>query len=256
MLFRSSDYTLVAKRTSGTDTGQNAEGSTLKTTYQVYISPDQPAGTYVGQVKYIMIHPNTAPEPMRDDQIGLIYDGNGMNFAGGSDKNRLVYDVSRTVDYYVGDTATVVKSSNITNEGTYVPYQSGEEVLQTVPFDGADKVMVQIKYGITVDSMAVAFAEGEWDGESEVEGDYVEIYSSEDDLSGTDTYLFNGDTITIGIWSWGDPIDDYDYGAYIKVYPVYDTEQSGSSPVYSYGINSVPAIGSYASIPGWSGSWK
>ena len=58
------DYTLVAKRTSGTDTGTNAEGSTLKSTYQAYISPTQPAGTYTGQVKYTLVHPHTAPAPV------------------------------------------------------------------------------------------------------------------------------------------------------------------------------------------------
>ena len=58
-----SRYAKVAYKTSGTDVGTNAEGSTLKTTYQAYISPTQPAGTYTGQVKYTMVHPNdhTAP---------------------------------------------------------------------------------------------------------------------------------------------------------------------------------------------------
>ena len=54
------DYRLVAKRTSGTDIGTSAEGSTLKSTYQAYISPTQPAGTYTGQVKYTLVHPSDA----------------------------------------------------------------------------------------------------------------------------------------------------------------------------------------------------
>ena len=57
------DYTLVAKRTSGTDIGQSAEGATLKSTYQAYISQTQPAGTYTGQVKYTLVHPHTAEPP-------------------------------------------------------------------------------------------------------------------------------------------------------------------------------------------------
>ena len=57
------DYTLVAKRTSGTDTGTSAEGATLKSTYQAYISKTQPAGTYTGQVKYTLVHPANAPTP-------------------------------------------------------------------------------------------------------------------------------------------------------------------------------------------------
>ncbi|MBQ6414521.1 hypothetical protein IJI28_02785 [Candidatus Saccharibacteria bacterium] len=57
------DYTLVAKRTAGTDIGTNAEGATLKSTYQAYISKTQPAGTYIGQVKYTLVHPYTADPP-------------------------------------------------------------------------------------------------------------------------------------------------------------------------------------------------
>ena len=58
-------YTLVAKRESRTDIGEQAEGSTLKSTYQAYISPTQNAGTYEGQVKYTLVHPydRYAPEP-------------------------------------------------------------------------------------------------------------------------------------------------------------------------------------------------
>ena len=57
-------YTKVAYRTSNTDVGTNAEGSTLTTTYQAYISPTQAAGAYSGKVKYTMIHPNDADAPI------------------------------------------------------------------------------------------------------------------------------------------------------------------------------------------------
>ena len=57
------EYTLVAKRLEGTDIGENAEGTTLKTTYQAYIASNQPAGTYSGKVKYILVHPNDIPTP-------------------------------------------------------------------------------------------------------------------------------------------------------------------------------------------------
>ena len=57
------DYAKVAYRTSSTDIGTNAEGATLTTTYQAYISKTQPAGTYTGQVKYTLVHPHTAEKP-------------------------------------------------------------------------------------------------------------------------------------------------------------------------------------------------
>lgn len=58
------EYTKVAYLTSSTDTGTNATGSNLTTTYRAYISPSQPAGTYVGQVKYILVHPSTEDAPL------------------------------------------------------------------------------------------------------------------------------------------------------------------------------------------------
>lgn len=61
------NYTKVAYRKFATDinpSGQDtAEGSTLKTTYQAYISRAQPAGTYVGQVKYTLVHPHNGATP-------------------------------------------------------------------------------------------------------------------------------------------------------------------------------------------------
>ena len=59
-----SSYTKVAHRDNGTDIGTNAEGSTLTTTYAAYISKTQAADTYTGQVKYTMVHPNTADSPV------------------------------------------------------------------------------------------------------------------------------------------------------------------------------------------------
>ena len=50
-------YTMVAKRASANDVGTGAEGSTFTTTYQIYVGPTQPAGTYIGKVKYVLVHP-------------------------------------------------------------------------------------------------------------------------------------------------------------------------------------------------------
>ena len=59
-----SSYAKVAKRESSTDVGTNAEGATLTTIYQAYISPTQAAGTYTGQVKYTMVHPHDGEAPL------------------------------------------------------------------------------------------------------------------------------------------------------------------------------------------------
>ena len=54
-----SSYTLVASRASGTNMTMNTDitGSYFTTTYDVYASSVQPAGTYNGKVKYLMVHP-------------------------------------------------------------------------------------------------------------------------------------------------------------------------------------------------------
>ena len=48
------NYTKVADFNSNTDA---IIGSSLTTTYATYINPTQPAGTYEGQVKYVLLHP-------------------------------------------------------------------------------------------------------------------------------------------------------------------------------------------------------
>ena len=50
-------WTKVASRASGTT--DMDEGSSFTTTYAVYASSNQHAGTYVGQVKYVLAHPST-----------------------------------------------------------------------------------------------------------------------------------------------------------------------------------------------------
>lgn len=64
-------YTLVASRPSGTNMNKDADidvtGSYFTTTYDIYASSIQPAGTYNGKVKYILTHPNTnAPNTIND----------------------------------------------------------------------------------------------------------------------------------------------------------------------------------------------
>ena len=59
-------YTLVAYNTSNTDMEVNGsgEGSSVTVTYDSYISAGQPAGAYVGKVKYTLVHPNDASMPI------------------------------------------------------------------------------------------------------------------------------------------------------------------------------------------------
>ena len=49
-------YDKVATYSTSTDV---ALGSKIETTYAAYISPTQPASTYTGKVKYVLVHPNS-----------------------------------------------------------------------------------------------------------------------------------------------------------------------------------------------------
>ena len=91
------EYTLVAQRASGTDIGAASEGSLFKTTYQVYISPTQPAGTYTGQVKYRLIHPYNATTPTTT--FTVFYTGRPISNEPGQE-NPVVID---TADVGVGE---------------------------------------------------------------------------------------------------------------------------------------------------------
>ena len=54
------DFTKVAHKNAGTDMNTTTGGATLETTYAAYISQTQAAGTYVGKVKYVLVHPADA----------------------------------------------------------------------------------------------------------------------------------------------------------------------------------------------------
>ena len=62
------DYTRVAEyhAQSGTSTTDKTLGAKVETTYAAYISQTQPADTYTGKVKYVMVHPYSAdPDPYK-----------------------------------------------------------------------------------------------------------------------------------------------------------------------------------------------
>lgn len=82
-----SSYQRVAYRNSATDLDNGnlaAEGAQLTTTYAAYISPTQKAGTYVGKVKYTLVHPaNEVPLQPQPAAAGkIVYHPDGGNTIG------------------------------------------------------------------------------------------------------------------------------------------------------------------------------
>ena len=57
-------YTKVASRATATDGGSSAVGSTLTTTYGVFIASTQAADTYEGKVIYTLVHPASHATPV------------------------------------------------------------------------------------------------------------------------------------------------------------------------------------------------
>ena len=256
------DYTLVAKRTSATDVGQNAEGSTLKSTYQAYISQTQPAGTYTGQVKYVLAHPNYVDKNALKDAITVIFEGNDLTFPDGSTTNTVKYAKVCIPEGtgYVGNNYQEVMSPNVSTGGIKnAPYYINEEVesLQPITVDGADKLKVVIQYGLTMDSGGVVVAQGDWDAQSDPDY-YYDLFPDENNLSRTDTYYFNGDTITFAMWAWDVPDEGYDFGFYAKVYPIYNSEQPNTvlEDIPSSNCSIIPISGSYMETNPWKGEWR
>ena len=256
------DYTLVAKRTAATDIGTNAEGSTLKSTYQAYINATQPAGTYSGQVKYVLVHPNNVDAEALKDAITVVFDGNGLTFPNGNTTNTVKYaNVCAPGEYgYVSNTYQEVMTSNITTGGTQSgAYTDHESILQTITLPGADKVKVVVEYGITGDTMGITIAEGTWGGWNDGEpiGDYLNIYPENNNLQGQRSFVFDGNAITFFSESWDTPESGYDKGFYAKVYPVYNTEQPGTTgeELPSSDCSVLPISGTYAETSPWKGKW-
>ena len=126
-----SDYTLVAKRESATDVGQNAVGSTLTTTYAAYISKTQPSGLYEGQVKYTMVHPYDTTAPVKkymqnvSEWGGSIAPGETITVMDSRDSQE--YTVARLADNKLWMTKNLrldLSKANITAENTNNPTQA------------------------------------------------------------------------------------------------------------------------------------
>ena len=96
-------WTKVAGRASGTT--DMAEGSSFTTTYAVYASSNQHAGTYVGQVKYALFH------PYKNENMLTIEDAFAL-----SGKNKI--NIAGVGEYYVMQdmSPNICNTARITNE--------------------------------------------------------------------------------------------------------------------------------------------
>ncbi len=106
-------YTKVAEyhANTGSSTTDTTLGVKLETTYAAYISSSQPADTYVGQVKYTMVHPyNNTPKdgPITDCPANSICYSPNANDTEGTMGQQPITD---------SDTSTTLLASNFSRTG-------------------------------------------------------------------------------------------------------------------------------------------
>ncbi len=77
-------YTKIATRTSSTDLGTGAIGSSVTTTYGAYIGSNEIADTYTGKVKYTLVHPasETPAQPQTTETGKICYYANNSKAVG------------------------------------------------------------------------------------------------------------------------------------------------------------------------------
>ena len=108
-----SDYAKVAYKGSAT---ASLAGASFTTTYGVYTTTIQAAGEYVGKVKYVLVHPNTAPAPVApladsDCPAGRIcYAPNADDIEGSMDS---ISEVKIAKSPTAGTNYTLTNSSNV-----------------------------------------------------------------------------------------------------------------------------------------------
>ena len=246
------EYTKVAHKDSNTDMTANTGGVKLTTTYAAYISKTQPADTYTGQVVYTLVHPSAAVA-VEPKKVGVNYIGNGETFANDNATNFVKYTI---LPMYIKEEPTISKTANLDSDGTQNgAYYTDDDIdtVEQLSFSNASKLKVVVRYGLTADTADLYIVEGAWDRYSDLPDTYYEI-SPELDVNRTDTFVINGDTVTIAMEAWFEPDNGYDYGYYAEVYPLYDTEQSGTVETYDFVTTSVDS-GTYSTTANWHGSW-
>ena len=245
------EYTKVAHKNSNTDMAESTGGVKLTTTYAAYISKTQPADTYSGQVIYTLVHPSSAAAP--GGGINVVYNSGEHQFPGGATTNVVKYAEDCSDATHIASAPLIAKSSNVTNDGVK-DYSYAFDARDVVPITaaGATKMKVIVKYGVSSGTWLMVTS-GVWDGQSEPLS-YEGVSDGNQNTSGTKTYVFDGDSITMFMASYGvTPAVGYDYGFWAQVYPIYSTEPVGvdTAIVCPYIVSS----GVYTEPNQFGGSW-
>jgi len=207
------EYTKVAHKESATDMAASTGGVKLTTTYAAYISKNQPAGTYSGQVKYVLVHPAT-DVPLIDGKLNIIYDANGLSFANGNTTNLVAYDA--TGGDIAGETKKIYYTGSYNSQGGFNSYgtPSGNNV---ITIDGAKNLHITVTYGAPPNNGGPASDLSIWQGNHP---DYTDANNDTSLTNCGEHYSTNGafsstgspsTQVTMDCYIEGDSVTFYDY---------------------------------------------
>ncbi len=134
-------FAKVATRLSGTDVDASAVGSTLSSTYGVYMSGSQPADIYTGKVSYVLIHPNSAPQP--EPPVECVNNQPCIKIA--TLPNKMDYNESEPIDL------TGIDIAFYNADGTLLKHLSVDDVSFS-PSIASNQPSITSRYGVRVDS--------------------------------------------------------------------------------------------------------
>ncbi len=140
-------YTKVASYSSQTDSTFGL-GSKLTATYAVYVQPDQTVDTYVGKVKYTLVHPST------NDTSSYIVNfyANGGTGTMNSQKITRGQATALTSNSFTAPTGKTFISWNTAPDGSGTSYADGEQVTNLA--DAGDTITLYAQWGTLYDVVA------------------------------------------------------------------------------------------------------
>lgn len=204
----------------------NSEDEVVPVYYGVYATPELPSGSYSGTtINYVAVANVVAPT------FTVNYDGNGAFFdeAQTQSINTVGYAKSCAIERaHVGNNYELIHSDNLDDDGNRIRdfgELESDYVRKGVAFEGAVKMKVVIEYGLHVPAALYT------DSPESMSGLYKSINNV-----GREEIVLDGSSLLVDFRMNNNNLstsprtgDDNRYGYYIKVYPVYETEQADTS---------------------------
>lgn len=244
------------------DGSLSAIEKTIDVYYGAYLTSDLSEGTYVNRkVNFVAV----ANKPVTERGITVNFHGNGLYFDDEETEelNTVIYGESHDLDYkkdfctYNGGvkSCNVFKTDNIDMDGKQEGVYNVSSDRQYFNFPGAKRIAVDIKYGLAEDTIMINIAPGIIEPKEGVfwPSDTINILSNSDRTS-EEHYELDGDELTMNyepfyIYGQQSPSDnEYGYGLYAKIYPIYETEDEESASTLS-NCNNCPIVGKYKEVP-------